>query len=803
MRFGIRWVTMVGTAAAIAAVGGCSPRRARSAGDLPPSRADRRELTRAQMLAGNYLTVYDAVIALRSNWLRPRGPDSFSSPSQVLVYVDGNRLGDVERLREFQPTLIASVRYLDAITAQARWGVGHSAGVIEVRTWSAAPAGTPRGDSLAPERADTSAARRARKEPDTGARVPQSDDGDVASAAPALALLRTADASYLTTTSRAGRFPLAVAGRAVPIVVSTADWPGVVRATRDLRADLGKVTGGEPALSLDSLPRAPRVVIVGTIGRSPLVDALVRAGKVDTAGVAGRWEAFLLQTVRDPMPGVAEALVIAGSDKRGTIYGIYDLSERAGVSPWYWWADAPVPRRSSLHVLPGRHASAGPAVKYRGIFINDEAPAFSGWTREKFGGVNHRVYARVFELILRMKGNYLWPAMWGNAFADDDSLNARLADEVGVVMGTSHHEPMTRAHAEWQRYHRGVPWDYTKSDSALRAFWREGIRRNGEREHLVTLGMRGDGDEPMTQGTATALLERIVADQRKIIAEETGRPVTATPQLWALYKEVQDYYDQGMRVPDDVTLLFADDNWGNIRRLPKAVERGRAGGFGVYYHFDYVGGPRNYKWVNTNQVARVREQMQMARELGADRIWIVNVGDIKPMELPIQFFLDYAWSPENVPADALRDWTRRWARQQLPALDPAGAAEAADVVIEYQRLASRRKPELLDTATYSLANWREAERVLEDWRALAARASRVSASLPESHRDAWYQLALHPILAVGNLHELQVTAARNRFYALQGRAATNLLADRTRRLFARDAEITRYYNDTLAGGSCQ
>src|SRR4030095_14338481 len=310
---------------------------------------------------------------------------------------------------------------------------------------------------------------------------------------------------------------------------------------------------------------------------------------------------------------------------------IYDVSSQIGVSPWHWWADVPVRKQSALYVLPGRHTLGEPVVKYRGIFFNDEAPALSGWARETFGGFNHQFYEKAFELILRLKGNYLWPAMWGNAFADDDSLNARLADEYGIVIGTSHHEPMTRAQQEWRRYGKG-PWNYEQNADVLRDFWRKGIERMATRENIVTIGMRGGRGMPMTQGSNIALLERIVADQRSIIADVTKRLASATPQLWALYKEVQDYYDKGMRVPDDITLLFADDNWGNIRRLPGADERNRSGGFGVYYHFDYVGGPRNYKWLNTNPIARVWEQMHLAHAYGANRIWVVNVGDIKPLE---------------------------------------------------------------------------------------------------------------------------------------------------------------------------
>ena len=606
-------------------------------------------------------------------------------------------------------------------------------------------------------------------------------------------------AVYVATSDAPDRFPLARDGRAASLVVSSADFAGVRRAAMSLRADIERVTNIAPAFSVDTLLSPGPVVLIGTLGRSPMIDALVRSGRLDVRSLAGRWETFVIQMVANALPNGRPALVIAGSDKRGAIFGIYDLSAQIGVSPWHWWADVPVRRQANLFVLPGRHTLGEPAVRYRGIFINDEAPAFSGWARAKFGGVNHLVYERVFELLLRLKGNYLWPAMWGNAFADDDSLSPRLADEYGVVMGTSHHEPMTRAQQEWRRYGQ-VPWDYERNDSTLRAFWRAGIERMGSRENLITIGMRGDGDEPMTQGTAIALLERIVADQRKTIAEVTGKPASSTPQLWALYKEVQEYYDQGMRVPDDVTLLFSDDNWGNIRRLPSRSDRGRAGGFGVYYHFDYVGGPRNYKWLNTNPLPRIWEQMNLAYRLGADRIWIVNVGDIKPMELPIQFFLELAWNPDAWPPERLPEYTDRWVAQQFPEVEASRHVEIAEVITRYLQLASRRKPELLDTATYSLSHYREAETVVADWLSLAERARKLSVALPRSHREAYYQLVLHPVIATANLHELYVTVARNRLYARQGRVATNELADSARRLFERDGEISRYFNDTLAGG---
>ena len=594
-----------------------------------------------------------------------------------------------------------------------------------------------------------------------------------------------------------GRFALAVGGRPAPLVASSRDFPGVLRAVRSLQADLGRVTGRAPAVALDALPTARQVVVVGTLGRSPLVDGLVRAGAVDTGGVAGRWEAYLVQVVERPWPGVERALVVAGSDKRGTVYGAYDLSAQIGVSPWSWWADVPVRARSELYVLAGRRAMGPPAVRYRGIFINDEAPALSGWVQATFGGFNHRFYEKVFELVLRLRGNYLWPAMWQpHAIYADDSLSGDLADEYGIVLGTSHHEPMLRAHDEWRRFGSG-PWNYEQNADALRAFWREGIRRMGSRESIVTIGMRGDGDMPMSAQANIALLERIVADQRGIIAEVTGRDPAGVPQLWALYKEVQEYYDRGMRVPDDVTLLFSDDNWGDVRRLPARDAPPRAGGYGLYYHFDYVGGPRNYKWINTNAVPRIWEQLHLAYAYGVDRIWIVNVGDIKPMELPTQFFLDYAWDPARWPAERLPEYPRLWAEQQF---GPAHAAEIAAILSGYERLSALRKPELLTPTTFSLSDYREAERITAQHARLVAAADRVAAALPAESRDAFEQLVRWPVRALANVTELYVTVGRNRRYASQGRAATNDLAARARALFARDAALTRFYNDTLAGG---
>ncbi len=572
--------------------------------------------------------------------------------------------------------------------------------------------------------------------------------------------------------------------RPINIVFDSHDETAVLHAAHDLQTDLQQVAGGA-AVSFKSAS----AIIVGTLNHSEVIDRLVREHKLNVDGVTGVWEAFVQQVVEHPMPGIDRALVIAGNDRRGTVFGIYDLSAQIGVSPWYWWADVPIHHHENLYITAGRRIDA-PKVKYRGIFLNDEDPSLKGWVNEKFGGFNHQFYEHVFELILRLKGNYLWPAMWGKSIYDDDPESPKLANERGIVLGTSHHEPMMRAHVEWQRYGGGTPWDYSRNEDNLQQFWRKGIERMGNNESIVTVGMRGDGDEPMSKDTAIDLLEKIVHDQRNIIADVTHRDPAEVPQIWALYKEVQDYYDQGMQVPDDITLLFSDDNWGNIRRVPKLGEK-RHGGYGMYYHFDYVGGPRNYKWINTNQIERVWEQMHIAYNYGIDRVWIVNVGDLKPMEYPINFFMDYAWNPDAIQLPQLKNYPQQWAEKQF---GYTYAKQIGALLTRYTQYNARRKPELLSPDTYSLTNYHEAERVVIDYNALVATAEKIGRQLPVRYRDAYFQLVQYPIAASANLNELYVTDALNKLHAAQGRADTNQLTDRVDTLFTRDSELTAQYH---------
>lgn len=603
---------------------------------------------------------------------------------------------------------------------------------------------------------------------------------------------------FVTEQPVKGSFCLFDNGRAANILADTNDWPGVRRAMEDFRTDIQRVSGLSAEILADRKKAGATSVIIGTAGKSGLIDQLIRKKKIDVSPIAGKWESFLIQTVTNPLPGVKSGLVICGSDKRGTIYGIYDLSEQMGVSPWYFFADVPPAHHTALFVQPGKFIQGPPAVKYRGIFINDESPDLTGWVKTNYSNYNHSFYKNVFELLLRLRANYLWPAMWDNCFNEDDPLNYQLADEYGVVMGTSHVEPMMRADKEWGRAgFTAGEWNFQTHSNELCNFWRDGIVRNKNEENVITIAMRGKIDTPMSPTANVALLEDIVAAQRKIIADVYQTNAAAVPQLWALYKEVQEYYEKGMRVPDDVTLLWCDDNWGNLRRVPPPEDRHRAGGAGIYYHLDYVGGPRNYKWVNSISLPRMQEQMNLAHTYGANQIWIANVGHLLHVQLPAEFFLTFAWNPEKWPSEKVSEFTRLWAEREFGA---QFATPIADIALSFTKNNMRRKPELLSPDTFSVVNYDEADRVVEDWKTLATAAEKISAELPAERRDAFFELILYPVKACANLNELYAAAARNRQYATQERASANDYAATVEKLFQTDADLSDYYNHTLADG---
>ncbi|KAG6864856.1 hypothetical protein C0991_006757 [Blastosporella zonata] len=633
--------------------------------------------------------------------------------------------------------------------------------------------------------------------------------------------------SFSSNAASKTTIPVVTKGKASPILTGSDDWPGVHLAAANFAADIQRVTGAKPSLSNFTSTATGTPIIVGTLGKSSLIAQVVNATKLDVSGIQGKWESFIAQEVENPLPGVARAYVIIGADKRGTIFAMYDHSEQFGVSPWYWWADVPVHQHPELYVASSGCSHGSPTVQYRGIFINDEQPALQNWAMEKFTNgttssplgspFNHFVYVKLFELLLRMKANYLWPAMWGSAFAVDDTQNQYLADLYGIVMGTSHQEPMMRSTPnEFNLYGKGT-WDYTTNADNIKAFWLAGTQRAKNFESVYTVGMRGFGDLPLAQSTDISLLQQVLSDQTGILESVYGNDVAAIPQIWCLYKEVEGYYDAGMTAPDYVTLLWTDDNWGNIRRLPVASERNRAGGAGIYYHVDYVH-PIFPESRITNQYVLFRleapvtisglppaksprhiyEQMSLAVEREATRLWILNVGDLKPYERETEFFINLGWNATIWNPSTIQNYVSLWAQREFQVSEPV-AETIVTIVGNLTQWNARRKPELLNSTTYNLWNYREAENVVADWANLAAASTNIYNSLSAAYKPAFFQLIQHPVLASANVANLLVTVGLNNLRASQARLSTNELADRAVAYFEGDYLLEEQYHTMLDG----
>ena len=566
------------------------------------------------------------------------------------------------------------------------------------------------------------------------------------------------------------------------------DAKAVAIASKTLTEDFGRVTGQDAVLVNSSKAQ----IIVGTLGKSVFIDQLVKQKKLDASLLQGKKEKYIITLIDNQ-------LVIAGSDRRGTVYGIYELSQQMGVSPWYYWADVPVEHHDQIYIHQGIYTDGEPVVEFRGIFLNDEAPCLTTWVKNTFGTNygDHRFYEKVFELILRLRGNMMWPAMWMWAFYADDPLNSKTADDMGIIMGTSHHEPMARNHQEYARHRtEWGPWDYQKNKQNLDKFFREGIERMKDTEDMVTIGMRGDGDEAMSEDADIKLLQRVVENQRRMISQVTGKKAKETTQVWALYKEVLDYYDKGMRVPDDVIMLLCDDNWGNVRRVPNMRERQHPGGWGLYYHVDYVGAPRNTKWLNVTPAQNMCEQLYLAYVNGIERMWILNVGDLKPMEYPISLFMDMAWNPLQYEPKLVINHIHAFCRQQF---GESQAAEAARLLNLCCKMNGRITAEMLNSKTYNIhtGEWRQ---VADEYMCLEAEALRQYISLDERYRDAYQQLILFPIQAMSNLYQMYYAQAMNHQLYVEGNPDCNLWADKVEQAFRRDSLLCADYNHKIAHG---
>ena len=620
---------------------------------------------------------------------------------------------------------------------------------------------------------------------------------------------------WVKETYRGGDFKLVSGGRAADVLVSADDFKVAQIAAGDLAADVERVTGRRPSVRRDASSPAGHAVLIGTLGRSPLIDRLVREGKLDAEGLRGRWESFLIATVPEPLPGVRVGLAIVGSDRRGTAFGVYELSQAAGVSPWYWWADvAPRPRRE-LYVAAGARRFGPPSVKYRGVFINDEDWGLQPWAAKTFeperGDIGPKTYARVFELLLRLKANTLWPAMHEvtrpfNSFPE----NRQVADDYAVVMGSSHAEPMLRNNVgEWKEDKK--LYDYTRNPEGVRRYWEERVRENGPFENLYTLGMRGIHDSPIqgpkTQGERIRLLEEIFAEQRAMLARHVRPDPARVPQIFNPYKEVLADYRAGLKVPDDVTVVYPDDNFGYVRTFPGAEERRRRGGFGVYYHISYLGRPLSYLWLNTTPPALVWEEMSKAYEHGARGLWMLNVGDIKPAEVGTEFFMQMAWDASRWRRERLPGFLREWAAREFGA---GQAAEIAAVMDGYYRLGFARRPEHLQWHTpgeaprasdfTAIDYGDETQARLDAYDALVARADRLYTRAPARLRDALYELVVYPVRGAALANRRFFCMEKSALYAAQGRASARGWALRAKAAGERLEAETAYFNEKLASG---
>ena len=633
-------------------------------------------------------------------------------------------------------------------------------------------------------------------------------------------------------------------------------YEGVKLISEALESDLARVIGGKVdkegkalenedglQITTDKSKLKGKAIIAGTYGKNgnEVINDLIEDGKIDVTDLEGRWESYLMQVVRKPLSGVDEALIIVGTDKRGTIYGLLHISEVIGISPWVWWADV-LPEKKERVILPGEECnfiSKEPSIKYRGIFLNDEAPSLSTWTKKRYDGRNEEFYKQVFELLLRLKANYLWPSMWDDIFSEDGKsdkyANAKLANAYGIVMGTSHHEPLYRAGKEWAKYYKndldytsGQAWNLynmpgekgynEKVNKEIEEFWESGVERNKEYDNICTVGMRGEDDSKLPSADDppkyAELLNYIINTQKEILSNQKD----TNPTQLVIYKEVEDAWYAGELYNKDCMkntyAMFCDDNWSYMRTLPTLEQQKTIKGLGMYYHFDYVGAPKSYTWVQNTQISRIWEQMSVAFDYGIDDVWIVNVGDLKPMELDMSYFLDLAYDYEYYGKNGyqkIEDYKKQWARQQFYRADGSGMSEndcdeAASLIERYLDLQSKRKVEhvLYDKADscsdmFSVDNYKEALNILEECEDIMRKTVELYKRVPDNLKAAFYQLVYYPAMAVPNVLRIQIYAALNNKYADLGLVIANEYAKKCKDAIDLDDYLFEEFNNKMPG----
>ena len=617
------------------------------------------------------------------------------------------------------------------------------------------------------------------------------------------------------------------------ICLEQSAFPGVIRVTEKVAHDVELVSGKKPQILVEKeIPETLEssgedwTIIAATKGKSSFLKKLEEAGSAELKEQEQKREcyAWIFPEIKNRTK--SNLLVIAGSDKRGTIYGLFHLSEMLGVSPFVDWCGLMPPKQEKIELREDMACiSKEPSVRYRGFFINDEWPAFGNWCNHNFGGFNAKAYDHVFELLLRLKGNYLWPAMWSARFADDgpDLLNAELADEYGIIMGMSHHEPCLRQGEEY-KYLRGKnsvygdAWNFRTNREGITKFWEDGLKRSGKFENVITVGMRGEADTAIMGKNATLedniqLLRDVLKTQKKLIQERVNPDLTKVPRMIALYKEVEEFFYgnektkglMGAEELEDVILMLCDDNYGNLRTLPTEEMRKHAGGYGMYYHLDYHGWPVSYEWINSSYLPKIWEQMSMAYDFGVRELWMVNVGDIATQEFPLSFFLDMAYDFDRWGSRALnctQEYTRKWVRQQFGSVEEETQDTIADILEQYTKIIHRRRPEALNPETYHPVQEKESSRIFEEEEQLLKKLQDVYETIEKTNPQnlsAFIALVYYPAFGTMNLVKMQILAGWNHYYANLGAVCANDYGDEVERCMEQDRKAVEMYHQMDQG----
>ena len=600
---------------------------------------------------------------------------------------------------------------------------------------------------------------------------------------------------------------------------NAADYEGLFHVAAKLQEDIGVVSGVKP--QIEDVLTDDFQIVAGTIGSHPIIDKMVEEGTLEVAGIQGKRESYAIRLA-------GKKLVIAGTETVSTLHGMYHISEKIGVSPWVYWGDA-VPKKQPEIVFGEEivFTSKEPSVKFRGFFMNDEWPSLGRFVENTFGDFNVKFCDKVFDLLLRLKGNYFWPAMWSASLSldgggDDPLASVKLATNLGITIGNSHHEPLMRSSEEWDKVKTdtnnvgyGKDWNYYTNGEGLYRYWEDGVERNKDFKHMITIGMRGERDTTMLpKGSSiqenVELLRQIITDQKKIIKD---KGCDKLPQMLALYKEVEAYYYGGDGVKglqdwealDDTILLLADDNFANVRTLPTAENRNRKAGWGLYYHFDYHGAPVSYEWVNSTTLPKVWEQLTMAYEYGIRDLWIVNVGDIRPQELPLSYYMALAYDYETMGIAHPNEtdlFVKQWVEQQFGGLveDEDVKEDIVSILKAYARMHGNRRPEVTYADTYHVNHYDENSRMIELCHRIKALADDVDDKLPPEAKESYYGLVYYPAVAGANVQLMNLYAGKNQFYAENGAAAANEYAKRVKQCIDYDEELTQYYNEGMADG---